>query len=135
MGVFLAGVGPLDPAVASWVRTLWPGCFALVMATGVVSSGLGSNGWAFASTVLLGLGVFAFLIFFMATAWRIVRYPQEITADVLDPGRSFAFFTFAAAADVLADQLATDDHPVPAMVLLTTGSWYPRAVPGPASWG
>ncbi len=119
---WLAWRARLGPGVASWVRTLWPGCFALVMATGVVSSGLDSNGWAFASTVLLGLGVIAFLILLAATAWRIARYPQEITADVLDPGRSFAFFTFVVAADVLAAQLATDHHPVPATVLLTTGS-------------
>lgn len=104
-----------------WVRNLSPGCFALVMATGIVSGGLRLNGWQVLAELLLWLAAVSFVVLAVATVWRLVRYHAEVVADELNPSRSFAFFTVTAGADVLASGLVLDGHLVVGAVLLAVG--------------
>lgn len=104
-----------------WVQGLSPGCFALVMATGVVSGGLRLDGWQAVSDVVLWIGIVTFAGLLVATVWRLVRYRAEVVADELNPARSFAFFTVSAGADVLANRLALGGHLGVAAVLLAVG--------------
>jgi hypothetical protein len=68
------------------VRTLHPGYFALVMATGIVSVAMSNDGMAgFSMALLASCG--------------------DLLADLRDPQRAFALFTFVAATDVPGTRL------------------------------
>lgn len=103
------------------VRDLNPGYFALVMATGIVSKALLLDDAATLSGALLGAGLVAYVLLAAAYGWRLARYRREFLADARDPARSFAFFSFVAASDVLAARLAGDGHQVAAAALLAAG--------------
>lgn len=107
------------------MRGLYPGYFALVMATGIVSRALLADGWPGSSLVLLWVGLLAFGVLTVATAWRLLRYRAEVLVDAADPARSFGFFTFVAGAGVLASRTAADDDPGLALSLfvVTAASW------------
>ncbi|MGH3637072.1 MAG: tellurite resistance/C4-dicarboxylate transporter family protein, partial [Mycobacterium sp.] len=107
--------------LAEGVRTLNPGYFALVMATGIVSVGMHNHGQYELSVALLWLGCAAFLILVVATAVRVVRFRADLAADLRDPRRAFGAFTFVAAADVLGTRLAVDTHYRIACGLLLVG--------------
>jgi tellurite resistance protein TehA-like permease len=96
----------LRASVDAGVRSLHPGYFALVMATGIVSNAfyyLGQHGLA---TFLLVVNLIAFPVLLAATLARALLRPSPLWADLLDPGQVFAFFTIVAGADVLGLQLA-----------------------------
>jgi hypothetical protein len=44
----------------------------------------------------------------VAYGWRLAVYRREFLADLADPRKTFAFFTFVAASDVLGSRLAAD---------------------------
>lgn len=97
------------------VRTLHPGYFALVMATGIVSLGMQYHGVYTLSVALLWLTCIAL------TVARIVWFRREFSDDLTDPRRGFGMFTFVAATGVLGAQLAVDGHYVAALALLALG--------------
>ncbi|HEX5202262.1 MAG TPA: tellurite resistance/C4-dicarboxylate transporter family protein [Actinoplanes sp.] len=90
------------------VRDLYPGYFALVMATGICSIALDDVGQTAASAALLVVAAGCFVVLCVALGWRIVRYPRLVVADLVAPDRAFAFFTIVAACDVLAARLGRD---------------------------
>lgn len=90
----------------TWIRTLYTGYFACVMATGIVSIALLLTHQAALSDILWGLG-FAFLAYFIVVyLMRIVRFGREVRQDAMDPSKVFGFFTFIAALGVLATRSA-----------------------------
>lgn len=103
------------------VRTLHPGYFALVMATGIVSIGMRYQGAHALSVALLWIGVLSYAVLLVATVARVVAFRREFVADLTDPRRAFATFTFVAATDVLGTRLAVDRHYLYAGILLTVG--------------
>ncbi len=102
------GAGPARLRAA--IRTLFPGYFALVMATGIVSTAVGLVGAPSLSGFMLGVAVVCYLVLVAAYGWRMVRYPGDLLADAADPRKAFAFFTFVAGSDVLGTRLAADGH-------------------------
>lgn len=112
------------PAWAGWhrvVRGLNPGVFAFVMATGIVSTAMNSDGQAGVSDALLLIAVIGFVCLIVVSGLRLVRWPREMAADVVS-ARGFAFLTFGAASDVLATRLALGDWRWTATVLLAVGA-------------
>lgn len=95
----------LRSRVDATVRDLAPGCFALVMATGIVSVGLLLEGFEVASFGLLALCAAAFAGLLVLSLVRVLRHPRVMLADLLHPGRTFGFFTLVAGANVLAERL------------------------------
>jgi len=87
------------------IRSLYPGAFALVMATGIVSNGFEALGFIWLSDVLFAINVVAFPVLVAATVARAVRHPRALWADLIDPRLVFSFFTLVAAANVLGLQL------------------------------
>ena len=83
------------------VRTLYPGYFALVMATGIVSNAFRFMGQPALSAVLLAIGLVAFPVLVALTVARALRHRGALWADLTDPRLVFSFFTIVAAADVL----------------------------------
>lgn len=104
------------------IRTLNPGYFALVMATGIVSVGLLNNGWTLASNILLWIGGIAYVVLVVLYLIRLAKYRKELVADFLNPGAAFAFFTIVAGTDVLGTRLAMAGYVGVAMVFLVLGT-------------
>lgn len=82
--------------------TLAPGCFASVMATGIVSIGAELKGLHLLSIALFWLAVVLYVFFTVLTVVRILRYRDAVRADLHDPSRAFGFFTAVAGTNVLA---------------------------------
>jgi tellurite resistance protein TehA-like permease len=87
------------------LRTLHPAYFALVMATGIVSIAAQLLRIPLVPQILLAINVGAFLILWMLTIVRIVRFPRDVFADLIDHQRGVGFFTTVAATSVLGSQL------------------------------
>ncbi|SDS04995.1 Tellurite resistance protein TehA [Brevibacterium siliguriense] len=85
--------------------TLAPGCFASVMATGIVSIGAELKGLPTLSIALFWLAVVLYVFFTVLTVVRILRYRNAVRADLHDPSRAFGFFTIVAGTNVLATGL------------------------------
>ncbi|HZX71695.1 MAG TPA: tellurite resistance/C4-dicarboxylate transporter family protein [Rhodanobacter sp.] len=88
----------------SSVRKLHPGCFASVMATGIVSIDANQHGMPMLAHALFSVNVAAFALLVLLTALRLIRARQELLDDFTNPARGAAFLTFAAASCVLASQ-------------------------------
>ncbi|MDM7490650.1 MULTISPECIES: tellurite resistance/C4-dicarboxylate transporter family protein [Rhodococcus] len=99
-------------------RTLDPGYFALVMATGIVSIGMQLHGLTTVSAALLLVSVVAYVVLLALTGWRLVRFRGEIRTDLTDASRAFGFFTFVAGSNVLGIRLTMDGWHSTAAVLL-----------------
>jgi len=94
----------LRSAIAAWmsneIATLYPGCFALVMATGIISNALffeGYYGWA---DSLFIVNLIAYPLLVLATILRFVRFSRALWADLINPHLVFSFFTIVAGTDV-----------------------------------
>ena len=110
------------PAVGAGIRTLNPGYFALVMATGIVSRAVRVDGSARLSGILLAVTIACYAVLVVAYGWRLAGYRREFMADLVDPRKTFAFFTFVAASDVLGSRLAADGHSGATIGLLIVAS-------------
>lgn len=113
------------------LRTLTPGYFALVMATGIVSDDQ-RDGSHLLSTVLLVVASVTFVALLLLMAWRFAEYRSELVADLTHPLRGFGFYTWVAAANVLGSRIV-DTLPTLTGILLavSTLAWLARgyAVP------
>ena len=109
-----------------WVRTLYPGYFASVMATGIVSVALLLTGALPLSYTLWGIG--GALLVFLAVVYtlRALRYPREMRRDFFDPSVAFGFFTFIAAVGVIATRSALADWVIVpgALTLIAAIAWF-----------
>jgi tellurite resistance protein TehA-like permease len=106
----------------SAVQCLDPGCFGLVMATGIVSRAMVLDGATRLAGILLGISIVAYLVLAAAMVWRLAGFTREVRADARDPRRAFGFFTVPAASNVLAARLAGDGHSLAAAVLIGIGT-------------
>jgi tellurite resistance protein TehA-like permease len=95
---------PLRQRLRSWtgdqVAALYPGCFALVMATGIVSNALFAEGARDLSDLLFVVNALAYPWLVVLTLSRIARFPRAIWADLTNPRLVFSFFTLVAGTDV-----------------------------------
>lgn len=117
-GAAATGPAAFQARLQTGIKTLNPGYFALVMATGIVSVAVSADGAPRLSGILLGLAIVCYLVLVVAYGWRLAQYRPEFLADVADPAKAFAFFTFAAGSDVLGTRLAADGHHAWTAVLL-----------------
>jgi tellurite resistance protein TehA-like permease len=90
---------------ASWfdrqAAPLFPGYFALVMASGIISNTLWFEDQRLLSQALFLVALIAFPWLLTLTLVRTVRFPRAVWADLVNPRLVFAFFTTVAATDVL----------------------------------
>jgi tellurite resistance protein TehA-like permease len=97
-------------AAAPAVRGTHPGSFAVVMATGIVSTALHVAGVARFSAVLLAIAAACFAVLVAASALRAAMFPADLRADLASPQSAFTCYAFVAACGVLGDRLADDGH-------------------------
>lgn len=105
-------------AAVDAVRTMPPGYFAVVMATGIISVGLELVGVHVASLVLLAIAATAYIALVILTLWRGLAFPREFAGDMAAPTKGFAFFTFVAGTNVLGTRLQGSMPPTLPLILL-----------------
>jgi tellurite resistance protein TehA-like permease len=74
------------------------------MATGIVSIASERAGFHVIAVALLWLNTTQFVVLWILTSWRIIRYRQALIADLTDHRSSPGFLTAVAATGVLANQ-------------------------------
>jgi tellurite resistance protein TehA-like permease len=92
--------GDLSAWIDEQIAGLYPGCFALVMATGIISNALlleDHRGW---SDALFAVNVVAYPWLALLTIARLVRHRRAMWADLVNPRLVFSFLTIVAASDV-----------------------------------
>lgn len=89
------------PAPASAVATLFPGYFALVMATGIIAIGAFLKDVEWLAQGLYAIAAVAYVVIAVLMTLRLVRYPRRVVADITSHARGFAFMTAVAATNVL----------------------------------
>jgi len=108
--------GATDPAPELSVRSLHPGNFALVMASGILSVGfhtLHFDGTADAMALFAGA---AWLVLLALSLWRLWRHAGAVRADLLNPRMVFSYFTLVAATSIVGLLLQQRGHDAAAMV-------------------
>jgi tellurite resistance protein TehA-like permease len=81
--------------------TLFPGYFAMVMATGIVATGCEIEGAGWLADVLYAVAATTYVVLVVLLAARIVRYPRRVLADAANHSKGFAFLTTVAGTNVL----------------------------------
>lgn len=89
-----------DKAYAA-IANLYPGYFAFVMATGIISNALFLEHQPRLSALLFALNIVVYPLLWFLTGVRILIARQAFWADITSPKLVFAFFTTVAATDVL----------------------------------
>lgn len=100
-----APTGRTRGAVWRPLAALYPGYFALVMATGIVAIALDLVGLAGVARVLSWLDVAAYLLLVLLFAARFARFGGRALADLVDHERGPGYFTWVAGSCVLGSQL------------------------------
>ena len=95
---------PQQGIIASAAANLFPGYFALVMATGIISIAayfveLRSLAWA-----LFALNILSYLILWVLLLIRLIGFFPRIKADITDHVRGPGFFTVIAGTCLLGSQ-------------------------------
>ncbi len=84
------------------IATLFPGYFALVMATGIIAIAAAQQNLHLLAEVLYVITAVAYGVLAVLLATRMVRFWSNFAADVTNHAKGFAFLTTVAATNVLA---------------------------------
>jgi tellurite resistance protein TehA-like permease len=104
------------------MRSLGPGWFALVMATGIVSTAAARQGLAWISLATLAIAAVAYLLLAVLTLVRLWRWPTQIRAELTSPGQSFGYFAVVAGSAVLGERLYEQHIEPVALALLAVAA-------------
>ncbi len=86
------------------VADLYPGYFALVMATGIVSIAAFVHGFPKPADILFWFNAGAYAVLWVLTLMRLVRFPARLAADLTTHQRGSGFLTIVAGTAVLGTQ-------------------------------
>jgi len=87
------------------VADLFPGYFALVMATGIISTAAFLLGMKWLAWVLLVINLIAYAVLSFLLIIRLIAFYPRVKADLIDHTRGPGFFTVVAGTCVLGSQL------------------------------
>ena len=102
--------GGLRQMARAGLRDLFPGYFALVMATGIISLACGMLGLPFLAQALFFINIVNYMVIAALMAARLICYPRFMLADLTDHGRGPGFFTSIAGTCVLGTQFVVIGH-------------------------
>lgn len=106
------------------IEKLYPGYFALPMATGIVSIAASLLGYGVFGRWLFYLNVFSYVILVIMYMLRTLWYIPAIYRDLMDAAKSSGFLTIVAATNIVGYQfLYFDGDYVIASLFLLTGSF------------
>ncbi|MGN6509102.1 MAG: tellurite resistance/C4-dicarboxylate transporter family protein [Chitinophaga sp.] len=97
---------PGQPLSRTTLENFFPGYFALVMATGIVSIGLFLWRWSTLAHLLLWANVVFYAALWIILAARIIKYPKVVWDDLHHHARGVTFLTMVAGNNVLGSQVA-----------------------------
>lgn len=101
-----ASRGPrLAARMRDGVESLFPGYFALVMATGIISMAAHSLGMQWAALILLFANILFFLVLAVLYVARLIFFFPKVLEDLHEPLRGPGFFTVVAGVCVFGSQL------------------------------
>lgn len=83
------------------IASLFPGYFALVMATGIVAIGAMQQEVEWLADALYLVAAAAYLVLAVLVVSRLVLFPRRLIADLTSHAKGFAFLTIVAATNVL----------------------------------
>lgn len=83
-----------------WLKDLYPGYFAMTMATGIISVALRLQNFLFLAKIFFYFTIVTWLIMTTLYSWRLVKFPQSVFEDLKNPRTTFIFFTFVAATSI-----------------------------------
>ncbi|HKO93690.1 MAG TPA: tellurite resistance/C4-dicarboxylate transporter family protein [Polyangiaceae bacterium] len=116
----------LKGRISDAIATLFPGYFALVMATGIVSIAAKLVGIYWIATALLWLNIGIYALLSTLLLARLALYFPRVLRDLRDHGRGAGFFTVVAGTSILGTQLVVvAGQPEPARWLwwVAIGFW------------
>jgi tellurite resistance protein TehA-like permease len=87
--------------ITSNVRTLFPGYFAMVMATGILAIGATLEDVRWLAEALYAVTAATYLILAVLLVWRLLVAPSMVAADITSHAKGFAFLTTVAATNIL----------------------------------
>ena len=93
--------GRLNP-----IATLFPGYFALVMATGIIAIGAKQQKIAWLAHSLYAVAMASYAVLSVLIVVRLVAYPRRLVADLTSHAKGFGFLTIVAGTNVLASASA-----------------------------
>jgi tellurite resistance protein TehA-like permease len=102
------------------VEHLFPGYFALVMATGIVSIAAHTMGLPRIGRILFGVNLGAYTCLAVMLMVRVVRFPTRVLGDLRDHSRGAGFFTVVAATCILGSQFVLIAERLP----VARGLWW-----------
>ena len=91
--------------LAEGARGLSPAYFALVMATGIVSIAADRAEFRTIAAVLRWLNAGQYLLLWILTLWRLLRFRRALLDDLTDHQSAPGFFSAVAATAVMGNQL------------------------------
>ena len=103
----------------SFVEDFFPGYFALVMATGIVSLAMHFEDFRGFPEVLLWLNVIFYVVLWGVTVLRIAWFRSALIADLTHHARGVTFLTAVAGTSVLGVQFAI----LTPFIALAAGLW------------
>jgi len=89
------------------IASLFPGYFALVMATGIISVAAKQQGIDWLADVLYVVAAIAYVVLVVLTVARLVIHARRLLADLTSHAKGFGFLTIVAGTNVLASASAT----------------------------
>ena len=103
----------------SFVEDFFPGYFALVMATGIVSLAMHFEGIPGLPELLLWLNVVFYVVLWGITVLRILWFRSALIADLIHHARGVTFLTAVAGTGVLGVQFAI----LTPFIVVAAGLW------------
>lgn len=88
------------------IRQFYPGYFALVMATGIISIGCFFLQMTFIARLLFYINVASYSIVWVLTLLRLFRFSRDVWADFSSHAKGPAFLTVVAGTCILGSQFA-----------------------------
>lgn len=100
-----------------------PDVFAIVMATGIVSVAATRHDHRVVGDLAGWLATIVFGGLLVAAGCKILSRPDQVRAELNDPGRVFGMFTFVAAACVLSVHWAGHGWAVAGLIVAAAVAW------------
>jgi tellurite resistance protein TehA-like permease len=89
------------------IATLFPGYFALVMATGILAVAAKQQDLGWLANALYLVAAIAYVVLVVLVLARLVFFPRLLYADLTSHSKGFAFLTIVAATNVLGGASVT----------------------------
>ncbi|MDR3568836.1 MAG: tellurite resistance/C4-dicarboxylate transporter family protein [Syntrophobacteraceae bacterium] len=115
-------MGRLPQYIKTNLAEFPPNYFAMVMATGIVSTASHLLGFELIAQILFGFNVAVYAVLWLLNIARIIIYPAHVAKDLADHNRSAGYFTVVAGTCILGTQmLILRQALLPAAALLGLG--------------